>query len=511
MAKVNQSVTSKLATARLSAMRGAPYLTQAVFALIPYPAPGLGTLGVTEKGIMLYDPEIVEKLSVEELGALLLHEVSHYLRDHMGRCKTVRAHPMLWNLAADAEINDDLVQICDGHGGKGWPNFPSGDPLPGPVLPKNLLERAGLKPDPMEDGKLAEAYYAKLRDEIGKQDGDPNGEGDGDGQDKSDKGGGGQDQQKQQGSGKGQGQQQQKQQGQDSGDGQGGGEGEDQSEEGGEGGTGHKPNPHTQHGGWRCGSGAGNSLGDFEPDEGECPGRTEAEREMTKRQVAEEIRNEAQKGRGTIPGGWSQWAETYLGKPQIPWEQKLARVCRRQVEIKAGMTDVAFDRPSRWQGVFGFGEGSLILPRTIRPVPNVMILIDTSGSMSDDELSVAVTETVGVMKTIDADVTLCVFDARVHCLDKVRTAKEVQERMRGRGGTDLVPAFKAAEEARPRPDIVICMTDGGGPAPRKPPTGVNVVWVLVGQHRMKPWCEDSYEEKVSYGDFIEVDTLERHK
>ena len=174
------------------------------------------------------------------------------------------------------------------------------------------------------------------------------------------------------------------------------------------------------------------------------------------------------------------------------------------------MTDVSFDRPSRWQGVFGFGEGEIILPRTIRPVPNVMILIDTSGSMGDEDLSVAVTETVGVMKTIDADVTLCIFDAAVHSLDKVRTVKDVQDRIRGRGGTNLVPAFEAVEKARPRPDIVICMTDGGGPAPRTPPPGVIVIWVLVGQHRMKPWCEDSYDEKVPYGEFIEVDTLERH-
>src|SRR3954466_6432397 len=84
---------------------------------------------------------MVEKHSVEGNATLLIHQVSHLLRDHQRPSKAagITDHRR-WNTAGDCEINDDL--------------HAEGLPLPGdPALP----ERYGLP-----RGNSAESYYSQL-------------------------------------------------------------------------------------------------------------------------------------------------------------------------------------------------------------------------------------------------------------------------------------------------------------------------------------------------------------
>src|SRR5271157_1770919 len=88
----------------------APYLAAAVDALVPVEAPGLGTVGVTEQGVLLWDPVTVCTWSHDEVATVLEHEVWHVLRRHGERCRAGGFDPMLANIAWDCEINDDLVK-----------------------------------------------------------------------------------------------------------------------------------------------------------------------------------------------------------------------------------------------------------------------------------------------------------------------------------------------------------------------------------------------------------------
>ena len=56
---------------------------------------------------LYYDPAVVAAWPVEELAGVLYHEISHLLRDHAGRMKEFERAAA--NIAADAEINDDLI------------------------------------------------------------------------------------------------------------------------------------------------------------------------------------------------------------------------------------------------------------------------------------------------------------------------------------------------------------------------------------------------------------------
>jgi predicted metal-dependent peptidase len=90
---------------------------------------------------LYYNDTWVATHTVEQNASLLIHEVSHLLRDHEGRKKAagVSDHRR-WNTAGDCEINDDL--------------HAEGLPLPGdPPLP----EKYGL-----QSGNNAESYYNQL-------------------------------------------------------------------------------------------------------------------------------------------------------------------------------------------------------------------------------------------------------------------------------------------------------------------------------------------------------------
>ncbi len=87
-----------------------PYLASALWAMQRVQLPGLGTFAVDRRWRLYYDPEAAAAWSVDEVAGVLYHEVCHLLRAHADRGSALGADPLVWNLAADAEINDDLEE-----------------------------------------------------------------------------------------------------------------------------------------------------------------------------------------------------------------------------------------------------------------------------------------------------------------------------------------------------------------------------------------------------------------
>ena len=81
----------------------------------------LGALPVDQQWHVYLDPDVLVDMSVPTIGFWLVHQVSHLLRHHADRSPAQRPigdvpptfaqsrDEQLWNVAADAEINDDLV------------------------------------------------------------------------------------------------------------------------------------------------------------------------------------------------------------------------------------------------------------------------------------------------------------------------------------------------------------------------------------------------------------------
>ena len=240
-----------------------------------------------------------------------------------------------------------------------------------------------------------------------------------------------------------------------------------------------------------CGGAAGNPL-PCEAEIDEQVGRSDRAVSQTRRTVAEAVRAYAASGKGDVPGGLVRWSDSQLASPKIPWRQKLSRLVRVASAHKAGAVDLSYDRPSRRQAGVGYGAGRPVMHAFRAPVPRVALIVDTSGSMGSGEIDRAVAETSGVLRATGGDVQFVACDTETHGVHKVRTWTQLRKLLEGGGGTDLRPAFKALEETRERPDVVICITDGwiGNDYPAKAPAMARVIWVVVGSCSFTPrWGE----------------------
>jgi predicted metal-dependent peptidase len=109
-ARTTEGYSRDLQLARLRASYQRAYFAPALFSLVPVQTDLIGSMAVDCSWRLYYNESWVATHTVEENAAVLIHEVSHLLRDHEGRKKAAAArHVRLWNTAADCEINDDLA------------------------------------------------------------------------------------------------------------------------------------------------------------------------------------------------------------------------------------------------------------------------------------------------------------------------------------------------------------------------------------------------------------------
>lgn len=284
-------------------------------------------------------------------------------------------------------------------------------------------------------------------------------------------------------------------------------------QQGGGPGQGSKPASGQCPGSGQCGSCSGSDeLEDPEHEHGQTD-RDDVEMDAMRDQVAQDVQQHAKKGRGNVPAGLERWANAQLAPPTIPWETRLARVVRNAVAHRPGAVDYTLSKMSRRQpgiefacGEFGDGLLAPILPGLIEPVPNVGVGIDTSGSMGSDELLKAVEESAGILKATGGEIQFIACDAAVHAAVQVNSVKELVKHMKGGGGTDFAPIFDQIDRMQPKPEVFVMITDGDGPAPLHPPKGVQIIWLLVGPYRRKPYAGKYGGPDVTYGTFIEVDS-----
>ena len=111
-------------------------------------------------------------------------------------------------------------------------------------------------------------------------------------------------------------------------------------------------------------------------------------------------------------------------------------------------------------------------------------MVDTSGSVDDGLLAQAIGEVDGAIRGLGItglSVAVLACDAAVHTVGLVRRAADVQ--LIGAGGTDVAPGITAAASLRPRPEVIIVLTDGWTDWPVAPPPGTTVVAALLGRDR----------------------------
>jgi predicted metal-dependent peptidase len=234
----------------------------------------------------------------------------------------------------------------------------------------------------------------------------------------------------------------------------------------------------------QCGSGAYGGIAPWDLPPGGA-GRQVAqvsptEAQAVRRMTAEAIRGHA-RTRGDVPAGWRRWADTVL-EPVVDWRQVLAGSVRQAVAWSSGAVDYTYQRPGRRSA----SQSRVVLPSLRRRMPTVAIVVDTSGSMSDGDLSVAMAEIAGVLRGIGVRgnrVTVIACDAAVAITRRIARAEELE--FAGGGGTDLRVGIEAALAEPPRPDVIVVLTDGETPWPAHPPSA-RVIAGLIGTSAVQP-------------------------
>ncbi|OKI94679.1 hypothetical protein AMK10_16545 [Streptomyces sp. CB02058] len=224
-----------------------------------------------------------------------------------------------------------------------------------------------------------------------------------------------------------------------------------------------------------CGSGAHGEPSPWESGATSGPpGVGGVEAESLRHHTAEAMRAHV-RARGTLPGGWKRWADEVL-EPTVDWRQVLAGAVREAAAWAAGAVDYTYRRPARRSTALR----GVVLPSLRRPLPRVAVVIDTSGSMGDEEIAAALAEVTGVLREVGIRgnrVTVLACDADVRAVSRVTSAEQIA--LAGGGGTDMRVGIAAALAVRERPSVVVVLTDGLTPWPDEIPS-CRIVAALVG-------------------------------
>ena len=167
----------------------------------------------------------------------------------------------------------------------------------------------------------------------------------------------------------------------------------------------------------------------------------------------------------------------HLLQPQLPWRMLLARYM-----TALARDDYSYSRPSR-------REGDFIMPSLRSQSLDLVVAVDTSGSIKDAEMEEFISEIDALKGQIRARVTLLPCDATL--CEGAPFAFEPWEQfrrpegIRGGGGTSFTPVFDWVEQAGRRPDLLVYFTDADGAFPKAEPS-YPVIWLVKGKSKV-PW------------------------
>ena len=227
-------------------------------------------------------------------------------------------------------------------------------------------------------------------------------------------------------------------------------------------------------------TGAGEPNDDSEPqDSGNNPQPlSETEQEQLSVQWRQRLAGAAQQAMqaGKLGASMARLVE-HLLQPQLPWRMLLARYM-----TAVARDDYSYMRPSR-------REGAAILPTLKSTQVDVVVLLDTSGSINDTELREFVSEINAIKGQMRARLTLHACDAEL--CEHGPWVYEPWEEFRlpdniyGRGGTRFTPAFEWLERDGRQPDLLVYFTDADGEFPKAEPY-YPVLWLVKGRGKV-PW------------------------
>jgi predicted metal-dependent peptidase len=140
--------------------------------------------------------------------------------------------------------------------------------------------------------------------------------------------------------------------------------------------------------------------------------------------------------------------------------------------------DYSYSRPSTRRG------DPAVYPSMRSSETNVVVVIDTSGSISEDEIQEFISEIDAIKSQVRARITLLACDSELnygcpwYFEPWEEFAKDIE--IRGGGGTSFRPAFEWADAQDRMPDLLMYFTDAEGVFPEVEPM-YPVLWLVKGK------------------------------
>lgn len=183
---------------------------------------------------------------------------------------------------------------------------------------------------------------------------------------------------------------------------------------------------------------------------------SQAEREQLRQEIKENIINAARQAKSAghgVPDSVARMIKE-ITEPQMPWRELIQAMLTSTVK-----SDYTFMRPSRR----GWHLDAVLPSQTPGQEIEITVAIDTSGSISNREMSLFLSEVQGIMDSFDGfKITCFCFDTRVHNpqeftsenLDSIADYEPA-----GGGGTDFDCIFDYLKQEGTVPSRLIVFTD----------------------------------------------------
>ena len=160
------------------------------------------------------------------------------------------------------------------------------------------------------------------------------------------------------------------------------------------------------------------------------------------------IENAAEKSRGNLPNNISEFITIWNKKPKVSWKKVLKNLASNK-SIKKRNTIMKRSRrfPDR-SDIYGYTRDKEF---------TICVVLDVSGSMSNDEIENGLIEIEDIAKLTSSDIKIIQVDVEVQEIS-VFNSKEDFHRS-SNGGTEILPGPKWIKEKKIRCDSIVVISD----------------------------------------------------
>lgn len=198
--------------------------------------------------------------------------------------------------------------------------------------------------------------------------------------------------------------------------------------------------------------------------------------EIDKQVIEEVINNAKTRSYGNISGNMSGEIKELIKTKTIPWKRKLAIFLSRYVNEPGGVYENTWSRRNR---------RSLPLPGIRKKSKKLVLTVDTSGSVGDDDIQRFFGQIEKLIKDY-SNLTIIEWDTRIQQVYQYKKGDWKKIKVHGRGGTSIQPLYDYIKTNLKTTSVIVNFTDGYFDW-NIDHYGIPTIWALVNNESTGPF------------------------